>query len=149
VGTFHGSFAPLSATLQVDEGGSAKLTGSVPVSGVKVEDENLAAHLQAPDFFDAERAPEVTFTSTSLSGDGAQVEIAGDLTIKGVTLPVAGTGTVTEVREYMERPYLGLKLSAAIDRTRFGLNWNNTLPNGDPALGNDVRVNAELYLTQA
>src|SRR5919206_1754476 len=87
VGTFHGSFSPVDAKLEVTEDGQ-RLTGSAPVSGVKVQDENLAAHLQSPDFLDAERAPEITFESTAVRRDGERVEVEGDLTIKGVTLPV-------------------------------------------------------------
>src|SRR6476619_5660844 len=50
VGTFRGSFSPVGAQVEVDEGGAATLSGSVPVSGVKVQDENLSAHLQSPEF---------------------------------------------------------------------------------------------------
>lgn len=149
VGTFRGSFSPVEASLEVREDGSASLTGSVPVTGVKVQDENLAGHLLSPDFFDAERTPEISFASTEISKAGDEVEITGELSIKGVTLPVRAKGSVGEQKEYMERPYFGLKLEARIDRTRFGLNWNNPLPNGDPALANDVTVIAELFLTKA
>src|ERR671939_883864 len=73
VGTFNGSFSPVDAKLEVTDDGE-RLTGSAPVSGVKVQDENLAAHLQSPDFLDAERAPEITFESRSISRDGDRVE---------------------------------------------------------------------------
>jgi polyisoprenoid-binding protein YceI len=49
----------------------------------------------------------------------------------------------------MDRPYFGLELTSTIDRTQFGLLWNNPLPNGDPALANEVTVTAELFLTRA
>jgi polyisoprenoid-binding protein YceI len=149
VGTFRGSFSPVNARLEVSEGGSARLTGSVPVSGVKVQDENLAGHLQSPEFFDAERAPELSFRSTGITREGDEVEITGDLTIKGITLPLRATGTVGEQHDVHDRPYFGLKLEAEIDRTRYGLNWNNPLPNGKPALANDVTISAELYWTKA
>jgi polyisoprenoid-binding protein YceI len=149
VGTFRGSFAPVQARLEVGEDGEAKLTGSASVSGVKVQDENLSAHLQAPDFFDAERTPEIAFTSTSIRPSGEELEIAGELTIKGTTLPVTATGRVGEQKDYMDRPYFGLELTSTIDRTQFGLNWNNPLPSGDPALANEVTVTAELFLTRA
>lgn len=149
VGTFRGSFAPVEARLEVGEDGEAKLTGSASVSGVKVQDENLSAHLQAPDFFDAERTPEVAFASTSINSSGEELEIAGELTIKGTTLPVTATGRVGEQKDYMDRPYFGLELTSTIDRTQFGLNWNNPLPGGDPALANEVTVTAELFLTRA
>jgi polyisoprenoid-binding protein YceI len=149
VGTFRGSFSPVEAKLQVGEDGSAKLTGSASVSGVKVQDENLTAHLQAPDFFDAERTPEISFASTAIRPAGEELEIDGELTIKGTTLPVTAKGKVGEQQEYMERPYFGLELKATVDRTRYGLNWNNPLPNGDPALASEVSLTAELFLTKA
>src|ERR1700750_1829864 len=79
VGTFRGSFAPVDASLTVAEDGTAVLSGKAPVSGVKVPDENLEAHLQSPAFFDAERAPEITFTSTGVRVEGGRVEIPGEL----------------------------------------------------------------------
>jgi polyisoprenoid-binding protein YceI len=149
VGTFRGTFAPVTATLEVGEDGEARLTGSAAVSGVRVQDENLSAHLQSPDFFDAERTPDISFASTAIRPSGEELEIEGELTIKGATLPVTARGRVGEQQRYGERPYFGIELQATIDRTRFGLNWNNPLPNGDPALANEVTVTAELFLTRA
>lgn len=149
VGSFRGSFAPVSATLAVGGDGTPRLEGSVPVSGVKVQDENLAAHLHSPEFFDVERAPEIGFRSTDVSLEGRQIEVTGELSIKGTTLPVRARGTVSEPKEYMGRPYLGISLTATVDRTDYGLNWNNPLPSGEPALANDVTISAELFFTKA
>jgi polyisoprenoid-binding protein YceI len=149
VGTFRGSFSPVTAKLETTDDGQTTLTGSVPVSGVAVQNDQLAGHLQSPDFFDAERAPEVAFTSTSVSTNGDAIEVTGDLTLKGTTLPITVTGTVGPQKEYMEKPYFGLKLEAKLDRTAYGMNWQNPLPNGEPALANEVTVTAELFFTQA
>jgi polyisoprenoid-binding protein YceI len=150
VGTFRGSFAPVDAKLEVAEDGSATLTGKAPVSGVKVQDENLETHLQSPDFFDAERAPEITFTSTSVRRSGDELEIDGELQIRGASLPVTLTGTAGEqgVDAYGQNRF-NLKLETTIDRTQFGIVWNNPLPNGEPSLANDVTLTAELYLVKA
>ena len=93
VGTFRGNFSPVAGTLDVAADGSATLTGSAPVSGIQVQDPRLNGHLQAPDFFDAEIAPEITFRSTSITPTADGVEVAGELTIKGTTLPVRAAGT--------------------------------------------------------
>jgi polyisoprenoid-binding protein YceI len=149
VGTFTGTFAPVDARAEVSEDGQ-RLTGSAPVAGVRVQDENLTAHLQSPDFFDAERAPEIAFESRAIRRDGDAVEIDGDLTIKNRTLPVKATGTVTEPAD---DPFGGvryaLRLAAEVDRTEYGMTWNNPLPNGKPSLANRVKINAELYLVKA
>ena len=148
-GTFKGGFDEIGADLTVDAD-RARLEGNAKVASVDVKDENLTAHLQAPDFFDAEQYPELRFTAEDirLDGDG-QVSVAGELTIKGVTKPVTVTGTVTAP---MVDPYgterIGLNLTTKIDRTDFGVNWNNPLPNGDPSLANDVTILAELQFVK-
>lgn len=151
VGTFRGTFSPVDAKLDVGEDGAAILTGSAPVTGVKVQDENLVAHLQAPDFFDAERTPDISFNSTEVRRSGDEIAIAGDLTIKGITQPIEAEGTITDPTDLGERGGVrfGLKLETTIDRTQFGLNWNNPLPNGKPSLANDVKLTAELALVKA
>jgi polyisoprenoid-binding protein YceI len=149
-GTFRGTFSPVDAKLHVAEDGTATLSGTVPVNGVKVQDENLEAHLQSPDFFDAENAPEIAFESTGIRRAGPGVEIDGELAIRGASLPVTLAGTVGEqATDPYGRERFNLTLGTTIDRTRFGLNWNTPLPNGEPALANDVTLSAELYLVRA
>jgi len=148
-GTFKGEFHEIGGELTVD-GEQVSLAGTAKVASVDVKDENLAAHLQSPDFFDAERYPELRFTAEDirLDGDG-KVSVDGELTIKGVTKPVTVTGTVTAP---MADPYgserIGLNLTASIDRTDFGVSWNNPLPSGEPSLANDVTILAELQFVK-
>src|SRR5207247_4233953 len=68
-GTFKGEFHEIGAELTVD-GERASLAGTAKVASVDVKDENLAAHLQSPDFFDAERYPELRFTAEDIHPDG-------------------------------------------------------------------------------
>ena len=87
VGTFKGQFREVEAKLVVGESG-ASLEGVAKVASVDVKDENLAAHLQSPDFFDAERYPELRFTAEQIDLDGDTITAPGELTMKGVTKPV-------------------------------------------------------------
>ena len=91
VSTFRGRFEKFDATLT-----DGKLVGTVDVGSIVVKDENLAAHLQSPEFFDAERYPELRFESTDIrrTGESDEVVVDGELTIKGITKPVEARGTL-------------------------------------------------------
>ena len=148
-GTFKGEFHEIGAGLTV-EAERASLEGTAKVASVDVKDENLSAHLQSPDFFDAERHPELRFAAQDirLDGDG-KVSADGELTIKGVTKPVALSGTVTgPIADPYGNDRIGLNLTTSVDRTDFGVDWNNPLPSGDPALANDVKILAELQFVK-
>ncbi len=147
--TFRGSFAAFDAQLTVDEDGRAKLVGSVPVDTVVVKDENLAAHLQSPEFFDAEQHPRITFESTEIAfGDGT-VTVTGDLTLKGHTERVVATGPIAgPVEDPFGNTKISLQLETVVDRTKFGLNWNAPLPKGGFMLANDVTLTVDLELVQ-
>jgi len=136
VSTFRGSFRDFSATLA-----GGRLAGSARVASVDVKDEQLNGHLQTPDFFDAERFPEIAFTATSLD--------RGELTIKGVTHPVELTGSISGPNaDPFGRERIGLKLEATVDRTDFGVSWNAPNQGGGNYLGDDVKIVAELTLAK-
>src|SRR3954454_19742396 len=90
-GTFTGSFSDFDAAVT-----DGVLQGSAKVASVQVKDPNLEAHLQGPDFFDAERYPELSFESKAIDVDGETAKIDGEITIKGHTEPVEITGVFTE-----------------------------------------------------
>ena len=146
VANFRGGFGTFDVTL--DESG---LRGTVDVASVSVSEPNLNGHLLSPDFFDAERNPQLSFRSTAIRVSGEELDIDGELTLKGVTRPVTITGTVggpvTHAFDGSSR--LGLELKTVIDRTAFGLDWNAPLPTGGFAVGNDVKLLAELELVLA
>ncbi len=148
-GTFKGHFNEIAAELSVD-GERATLEGTTKVASIDVNEENLSGHLQGLDFFDAERYPELRFTAEDirLDGDG-QVSVNGELTIRGVTQPVTVTGTVTApITDPYGNERIGLNLTTKVDRTNFGINWNNPLPSGEPSLANDVTILAELQFVK-
>jgi polyisoprenoid-binding protein YceI len=143
-GTFHGTFSDFDAVVA-----DGVLSGSAKVASVQVKDENLAAHLQSPDFFDAPAHPELTFISNEISRDGDRVNIDGEITIKGHTETAEITG---EISDPIADPYggerFGLTLQTTVDRDKFGISWNNPLPSGEPALSNEVTITAELQLSK-
>jgi len=143
-GTFQGTFSDFEARFS-----DGVLRGTAGVASVQVKDPNLEAHLQSPEFFDAERYPELSFEAHDVSRSGDDLTIAGELTLKGHTEPVEIKG---HINDPAPDPYggerLGLQLEAKVDRTTFGLNWNNPLPSGDPALANEVTIIVDLQLVK-
>jgi len=143
-GTFTGTFGDFDAAVT-----DGRLRGSAKVASVQVKDPNLEAHLQSPEFFDAERHPELTFESSSIERDGDEVKIDGEITIQGHTEPVQIMGQISDP---IADPYggdrFGLKLEAVIALDGFGMSWNNPLPSGEPALSNEVTITADLQLSK-
>jgi polyisoprenoid-binding protein YceI len=143
--TFKGEFADFDASL-VD----GRLAGKARVDSVQVDDPNLVGHLQTPDFFDAERHPELRFESSSIEVAGDRVTATGELTIKGTTRPIELTGTYAgPVTDGYGNQRLGLDLETALDRHDFGVSWNADLPGGGAMLADEVVVTANLALIQA
>ena len=147
VNTFRGSFRDFSATLSGDS-----LEGSAKVASVDVKDEQLNGHLQTPDFFDAQRYPEITFRATELVRHGDDtVSGKGDLTIKGNTRPITLQGTIAPApaTDPFGRERLGLRLESEIDRTEYDVEWNAPNQSGGDYLANDVKLIAELAFVRA
>jgi polyisoprenoid-binding protein YceI len=145
VSTFGGEVPSFEATLE-----DGTLRGVAHIATLAVKDENLQAHLLSPEFFDAEQHPEVRFDSSDITRTGDEVTAQGEVTIKGITRPVTLTGTANgPAVDHFGKTRLGLKLETTIDRREFDINWNMPLPNGEPALGNDVTLKADLTLVGA
>ena len=140
VAQFRGNFEELDAKLE-----DGALTGSAKVSSINVKEPNLTGHLMAPDFFDAEQFPEITFKSTILDIQGDELTLDGELTMKGVTKPVKATGTVQgPTDDFAGHTRLGFTLQTTINRTDFGVSWNADLPKGGKALADEVTLTVEL-----
>jgi polyisoprenoid-binding protein YceI len=142
VATFGGSVTDFDATLA-----DGRLTGAARIASIAIKDENLEAHLLSPEFFDAERHPEVRFTTDTIRRNGDEVEVDGRITIKGITQPATLRGTIVGPSvDHFGKNRVGLSLETTVDRTAFDINWNMPLPNGDPALANEVTLKADLTL---
>jgi polyisoprenoid-binding protein YceI len=124
-------------------GDRPSIEGTVDVSSLTSFDEQRDAHLKSPDFFDAERYPELSFSSTSVSYEGDRVVVEGDLTMKGVTKPVTLSGTFAgSASDPWGNERVGLELETRVDRTQWGIEWNAPLPGGGFLLPDEVDLRA-------
>ena len=144
---YRGSLSDVTATLHAD-GDAPVLEGSARVDSISVvEPAAMRASVLGPEFFDAGRHPEIVFRSTQLRlGDDGRAGVAGELTIRGVTRPVSGTGQYTAPRMSSFGEIAGLQLHTRFDRREFGFDWQMKLPGGGDAVGWDVAVDIDLLL---
>jgi polyisoprenoid-binding protein YceI len=146
---YRGSLSDVAATLRAD-GDALALEGSARVDSISVlEPAAMRASVLGPEFFDAERHPEITFRSTvvSLDSDGL-VAVDGELTIRGVTRPITASGHYAPPRPTSFGVVAGLELQTTFDRREFGFDWQMQLPGGGDAVSWDVDVDIDLLLTQ-
>jgi polyisoprenoid-binding protein YceI len=144
---FRGVMPEAEATLRADEDGLV-LEGSAKVESISVyEPPEMRAHLLAADFFDAESHPEVSFRSTDLRlDDGGCLDLDGELTIKGITRPIKGTGHWSGPRQAAFGEIVGLQLHTAFDRREFGFDWQAPMPDGGEGVGWEVELDVDLLL---
>jgi polyisoprenoid-binding protein YceI len=110
-------------------------------SGVDVFD----GHLKGERFFDAENHPEITFVSTSVTRTSENTgTIDGDLTIKGITLPVTLDVTFNKAayEERGDRYKMGFSATTTVKRTDFGMDYLA------PAVSDevDIRIESEFVM---
>ena len=142
IATFRGHFTDVSADLT-----DGTLTGAVDVASVEVPVATLKGHLLAPDFFDAEQHPQITFTASDLALDGERLTVRGELTMRGVTKPLEATGTFAGPATYLDgSERVAISLETVVNRHDFGVSWNAPLPSGGNALGDDVTLTVGLEL---
>lgn len=131
-------------------GETPSLQGIVDVSSITTFDKNRDAHLASPEFFHAERYPELTFSSASVADDGESLTVDGELTIKGITKPVTLTGTFAGAgADPWGNERIGIDLETVVDRTQWGLDWNAPLPGGGFLLPDRVKLTATFSAVKA
>ena len=141
IATVRGRFGTFEGKIDAS-GDNPVLEGTVDVATVDSGEPNRDGHLKGPEFFDTDQYPQISFHSTGTEAGGAgTIALKGEITIKGVTKPIELTG---ELAENGEDPWgnqrVGLELTSAIDRRDFDLKWNQTLPNGNLLVANDVKL---------
>lgn len=144
----RGSFGRWTGTVQVPDGDFAKATVDVTIDASSIDTgvEQRDAHLKSPDFFDVVQFPELRFVSRRVEPrDGADIDVIGDLTIKGITREV--TLRVEQLGEAKD-PWGNLRAAfsaqTSIDRKDFGLTWNQVLETGGVMVGDRVQIEADI-----
>lgn len=123
----------------------AEVTFSAKTASIDTDNERRDNHLKSPDFFDAEKNPELSFKG-NLVKQGGKYKLKGDLTMHGVTKPVEFDVTYGGTMNTGRGEKAGFKISGKINRQDFGLTWANKTPTGELVVGDEVDIIGKIEL---
>ncbi|MGE7777839.1 YceI family protein [Chitinophaga sp. NPDC101104] len=145
-----GHFAQFDGTVTAtkDDFTDAVISFEADVNSISTKNSQRDEHLKSPDFFDAPNHPKLTFTSTGVEKiDADSFVLKGDLSIRGVTKPVALN---VEYSGITIDPYgqtkAGFELTGKINRKDFGLSWSATTEAGGLVVSDEVRLIAAVQI---
>jgi polyisoprenoid-binding protein YceI len=140
----RGRFNEFEGTIQFNQEHpeQSSVNFSIDAGSVDTNDVNRDTHLRSGDFFDVERFPRITFTSTGITAiDQDQFAVAGTLSVHGVSqdvvLPVVFAGLA---KDPWGNERAGFESELTLNRKDFGLNWNAALETGGFLVGDEVRI---------
>jgi polyisoprenoid-binding protein YceI len=152
ISTVRGRFDRFSGTVEADEQNptGAQVDVQIEADSLDTRDDKRDAHLRSPDFLNVEQYPYLSFKSTRVERiDATHGRLLGDLTIRGVTRPVA---LEVEYAGQAKTPWgtisAGFSAQTKINRKDWGLNWNVALETGGVLVGDDITINIELELVK-
>ena len=148
VSTFRSGFRAYEAKFTGGE--QPQLEGTVEVGSVDIDEEMLKGHLLSPDFFDAERYPQLKFRSSAFEvGEDGELNLRGELEIHGQTHEVEAKGRFGQLgTDLGGSARVGLSLATSVDRRSFGLDWQAELPSGGEVLDYRVEIAVDLELVK-
>lgn len=125
---------------------------SIEAASIETRDEYRDQHLRSADFLDVANHPALTFHLSGINGVGVGVSrgLEGILTIRGVSRPVVlDTTLLGVVVDPDGHPRAILTARTEIDRTHFGLTWNQTLETGGVLVGKQVHIEIDVELVKS
>lgn len=149
VSEVEGNFRDFDASLvsNAADFNGADVTFTAKTASIDTDNERRDNHLKSPDFFDAEKFPEVTFKGKLLKA-GSKYKLKGDLTMHGITKPIEFDVTFGGMINTGRGEKAGFKITGQLNRHDFGLNWNNTVPSGELIVGDMIDITGKIELNK-
>ena len=148
-----GRFTTAKGTMESSKAdfSDAKIQFTIDAASIDTDDAGRDKHLQADDFFNAEKYPTITFTSTSFKPLGNnKYELTGDLTVRDITKPITFEvkhgGNVKDARGNTRA---GFMARGEINRFDYGIKWDSKTPEGGLVVDEDVEIVLNIQMRQA
>jgi polyisoprenoid-binding protein YceI len=145
ISTVTGTFKKFEGSFETDNDKfeNASIHFSIDANSIDTNQEQRDGHLKAPDFFDTEKYPKITFVSTTFKQDkNEHYKLSGNLTVKGITKAV---NLNVELGGVAVDPYgntkAGFEVTGTLNRKDFGLTWGAVTEAGAIVVGEDIKLN--------
>ncbi|MBM4119916.1 MAG: YceI family protein [Nitrospira sp.] len=126
------------------------IEATIKTASINTNHQKRDSHLRAPDFFDVEQFPTITFKMKTYQTAGDRYTAVGDLTLRGVTREITLSGTFNGVsKDPWGNTRAGFAATGKINRKDFGMVWNKTLDTGGVAVGEDVTIQLDIECIKA
>jgi polyisoprenoid-binding protein YceI len=142
VSRVRGQFDTWTGTIIADpnDWNTASVEVVAQTSTIDTNNERRDEDLRSPNHFDAEANPTVTFKSTKVTRfAGDSVQVAGNLTIHGVTKAVVLRGHFNGMTGAPGKRRAGFEAETTINRQDFNMTWNRIVE-GSSMLGDEVKI---------
>ncbi|MFV5687207.1 YceI family protein [Flavobacterium sp. ZT3R25] len=134
--------------IQDDEIEDASIEFYLNVNNTDTKLEQIDSHLKLNDFFDVNEYPIISFKSTSFQKVNKNINfLKGNLTIKNVTKVVELDAEFIGINSYNGDQKAAFEITGAINRKDFGLTFNSFNQTGGLAIGQDIKLIANLEFT--
>jgi polyisoprenoid-binding protein YceI len=149
--TVKGNFGDFEGTIEVDESGVAKATGTIKAGSIDTNEEQRDQHLRSANFFDAESFPEIRFESKRIEHvDGARFRVIGELEIRGTAREIELEAEFQgENKDPWGNDRIGLVVSGELNPNDYGVDWNQELETGGNLVGDKVNFTANISAVRA
>jgi polyisoprenoid-binding protein YceI len=144
----RGAFNEFEGSVVVDGAdlASSTVTLTIQAASIDTRNEQRDGHLRSNDFLAMEEFPQLTFVSTGVQQTGPNnVELTGDLTIKGitnsVTVPFEFEGAATDPFGNLR---VGFEGAVTISRKDYGITWNAALETGGVLVSDKITLEFEV-----
>lgn len=149
--TVRGRFKTVAGHVETGaDGAPTAIRVEIETASIDTGTRDRDAHLRSADFFDAEANPSITFVSTRVTArDGERFEVAGDLTMRGVTRSVVLDAEIGDpITDPWGQQRRAATASAKLNRKDWGLTWNQILEAGALLVAEEVKLSIDVQVTR-
>jgi polyisoprenoid-binding protein YceI len=146
VSKVKGRFGSFSGTIVTGETpAQSSVTAEIDLNSIDTNNAQRDNHIRSGDFFEVEKNPTMTFTSTSVDTDGEDFRVTGDLSLKGITksvtlgLELNGIGP-----DGYGGTRAGFSAVTEISRKEFGVDIDMPMDGGGVVIGDKISIALEI-----